>query len=468
MRFVSTRHPDRLSAVDVSFLTHEEQAGTPTHIGWVLVIDGPAPAQDAFRAHVASRLHLVPRYRQRLVYPPLQAGRPRWVDDTAFDLDYHVRPTALPASGGMTELRALAGRIFSQRLDRTKPLWECWLVEGLTDAEGRDCFAVINKAHHALVDGISGVDISTVLFDLDPNPAKVDAPAWAPRPTPSEAMLVAEAARENLASTLGAGRAAIRAFTSPARVAAAGSQALRGIGQIARAFASPAPASSLNVALGAHRHVDWIRFDLADFKAVKDRLGGTVNDVYLSVVSAGVGALLRSRGESVDGLELRGCVPVSLRTGDQRGALGNRIAECFAPLPVGERDPVARHARVVAAMAEVKASGQAMGAEAIAALQNFAPPALLAQASRINYSTRLFNFVCTNVPGPPVPLYLLGSEVRQVGPVGMLVERNAAVFVLVSYNGHLELGVNADADAVPDLAVLMDGLRAAAQELIDA
>ncbi len=186
------------------------------------------------------------------------------------------------------------------------------------------------------------------------------------------------------------------------------------------------------------------------------------------IAAGGVGALLRSRGADVDGLELRGCVPVSLRTRDQRGALGNKIAECFAPMPVGERDALARHARVVETMARVKASGQAIGAQAIAAMQDFAPPALLAQASRINYSTRLFNFVCTNVPGPPVPLFLLGRPVRQVGPVGMLVDRNAVVFVLVSYNGHLELGVNADADAVPDLPVLMSGLAEAARELIAA
>ncbi|PJE00371.1 MAG: wax ester/triacylglycerol synthase family O-acyltransferase [Mycobacterium sp.] len=465
---IGDRHPDRLSAVDVSFLTHEDQAGTPTHIGWVLIADSDAPAQAEFRAHVASRLHLVPRYRQRIAYPPLQAGRPRWIDDSSFDLGYHVRPTALAAPGGIAELRALVGRIFSQRLDRTKPLWECWLVEGLHDEDGNACFAVINKAHHALVDGISGVDISTVLFDLDPNAPPTEAPRWAPRPAPSPAELVAEGVRENFAVTVGAGTAAIRALTSPGRMIGAGRDTLSGVGQVARNLLSPAPASPLNVRLSAHRQVDWVRFNLADFKAVKDRLGGTVNDVYLSVVAGGVGALLRSRGADVDGLELRGCVPVSLRTRDQRGALGNKIAECFAPMPVGERDALARHARVVETMARVKASGQAIGAQAIAAMQDFAPPALLAQASRINYSTRLFNFVCTNVPGPPVPLFLLGRPVRQVGPVGMLVDRNAVVFVLVSYNGHLELGVNADADAVPDLPVLMSGLAEAARELIAA
>lgn len=465
---IEGRHPDRLGAVDVSFLTHEEEAGTPTHIGWVLIAGGGAPTQQEFRAHVASRLHLVPRYRQRIAHPPLQAARPRWIDDNSFDLDYHVRPTALAAPGAMTELRALVGRIFSQRLDRTKPLWECWLVEGLRDEHGEECFAVINKAHHALVDGISGVDISTVLFDLDPHGPPIEVPRWVARPAPSPATLVAEGVRENVAATAGAGAAAIRALASPGRMIGAGRNALGGITQVARALLSPAPPSSLNVPLSAHRQVDWVRFDLADFKAVKDRLGGTVNDVYLSVIAGGVGALLRSRGDDVDGLELRGCVPVSLRTRDERGALGNRIAECFAPMPVGERDPVARYGRVVEAMARVKASGQAMGAEAIAALQDFAPPALLAQASRLNYSTRLFNFVCTNVPGPPVPLFLLGRPVRQVGPVGMLVERNAVVFVLVSYNGHLELGVNADADAVPDLPVLMAGLVEAARELIAA
>ncbi|WP_301149794.1 wax ester/triacylglycerol synthase family O-acyltransferase [Mycobacterium simiae] len=462
------RHPDRLSAVDYSFLSHEEQAGTPTHIGWVLIAEGPAPTPEAFRAHVVARLHLVPRYRQRLAYPPLQSARPRWADDAAFDLHYHVRPVALSAPGGMTELRELAGRIFSQHLDRSKPLWECWLVDGLTGPDGRQRFAVINKAHHALVDGASGVDISTVLFDLTPDAAQPDAPAWTALPPPSPAELAAEGARETIATAVGAGAATIRALASPAQLASSAGHALRGVGQIARAFASPAPSSSLNVALGAHRQLDWVRFPLADFKAVKNRHGGTVNDVYLSVVAGGVGALLRSRGERVDGRELRACVPVSLRTGDERGALGNRIAECFAFLPIGERDPLARYARAVESMADVKASGQAMGAQAIAALQEFAPPALLAQASRINNSTRLFNFVCTNVPGPPIPLYLLGHEVIQVGPVGQLVERNAVVFVLVSYNGHVELGVTADAEAVPDLPVLMNGLTEAAEELFSA
>lgn len=458
----ATRHPERLSAVDVSFLTHEEQAGTPTHIGWVLIGEGPAPTAAEFSEHVAARLHLVPRYRQRLAYPRLQAGRPRWIDDGGFDLHYHVRPSALPAPGGMPELRALAGRIFSQQLDRSKPLWECWLVEGLEG--GR--FAVINKAHHALVDGLSGVDISTVLFDLSPDPAPVASEPWFASPPPSAVELIAEGARETIAAPLESARGALSATSDPHGIVHRAREMAGGLVQVGRAFVSPAPPSPFNVPLSSHRQVAWVRFSLHDFKAVKNELGGTVNDVYLSVVAGGVGAFLRGRGVDTDGLELRACVPVSLRTIDERGALGNRIAECFAPMAVGERDPARRHARIVEAMGHLKRSGQALGAQAIAALQEFAPPAVLAQAARINYSTRFFNFVCTNVPGPPVPLYLLGRRVEQVGPVGMLVDRNAIVFVLVSYDGHLELGLNSDPEALPDLDDLARAIERSAEELV--
>jgi diacylglycerol O-acyltransferase len=456
-------HKDRLSAIDASFL-HQEKQSSHMHVGALLTFDGPPPDLEDFRRHIESRLSLVPRYRQKLAFPPLEMGRPFWVDDPSFNVDYHVRHTALPRPGADDQLRLLVGRIFSQRLDRSKPLWEVWLVQGLEG--GR--FALISKTHHALVDGVSGVDIATVLFDLQPVPAEVPAEPWRPAPEPSDAELVAEGVAGLVRTPFSLAGRAIGALQNPGRSAEQVREAAEGIGELVWAGLNPAPDVPLNVEIGPHRRVWWVESRLSEFKEIKNALGGTVNDVVLAVVAGALGRWLRSRGVRTEGLELRALVPVSIRTQDERGELGNRIAAMRGPLPVYARDPVERLRLVQRAMGNLKQSKQALGAEVIAGLQGFAPPTLLAQASRINFSTRLFNLIVTNVPGPQFPLYLLGREMETIVPIAFLPERHALAIAIMSYNGKVDFGLLGDYDAMPDLDEVGRALEASLAELLEA
>ena len=333
------QHLDRLTSIDASFL-HQEGESSHMHIGGVLIFEGPPPAFEDFLNHIRRRLHLVPRYRQRLATPPLETGRPLWVDDPAFNLEYHVRHTALPEPGTERQLFLLASRIASQQLDRSKPLWENWLVEGL---EGNR-FALISKTHHSLVDGVSGVDLASVLFDAEPNPAKPseDLAPWRPQPEPSQAQLVAAGVRGMVNQTVSLAARAVSAATRPATTLNVIRDAAEGIGEIAWAGLNPAPQTPLNVEIGPHRRFSVVRQQLTEYKEVKNALGGTVNDVVLSVVSGALAQWLHSRGVRTEGLEMRALVPVSVRTQDQRNTLGNQLTVMRGPLPVYISDPVAR------------------------------------------------------------------------------------------------------------------------------
>jgi diacylglycerol O-acyltransferase / wax synthase len=458
-------HKDRLSAVDASFL-HEERENSHMHVGAVVIMEGPPPSREEFSEHIEARLHLVPRYRQKLSFPRFEMGRPLWIDDPRFNIEYHVRHTALPAPGSLDQLRQLAGRVFSQRLDRSKPLWEIWLAQGLED----DRFALISKTHHALVDGVSGVDIATVLFDLTPAGGEVPAPdtAWTPAPEPSQAELLAEGVKGLIRTPARLASGVIGAAADPGHTLGAAREAVEGIGEVAWAGLNAAPDVPLNVPIGPHRRLWWSEADLDDFKMVKNALGGTVNDVFLAVVAGGLARWLRSRGVPTEGLELRGLVPVSIRSDDQRNQLGNQIAALRGPLPVYADDPVERLQIVREAMQGVKESKQALGAEVISGLEDFAPPTLLAQASRLNFSTRLFNLIVTNVPGPQFPLYLMGREMRQIVPVAFLPENHAVAIAAMSYNGRLDFGLLGDYDAMPDLDRLAGYFEEALSELVDA
>src|SRR3954467_4613309 len=458
-------HGDRLSAIDASFLA-QERANSHMHVGAVLIFDGPAPAYEDFLTPIRSRLHLVPRYRQKLAFPPLETGRPVWVDDPTFNLSYHVRHTALPQPGSEDQLRALAARIHSPRLDRAKPLWETWLVQGLE----RDRFALISKSHHALVDGIAGVDLMTVLFDPTPEPviAPHEGEPWVASPEPSAAALAARGVRGLARRPSGLAGGALSAATRPTQALDEAREALEGIGEVAWAALNPAPTTPLNVPIGPHRRLAFVRNELSDFKLVKDALGGTVNDVVLAVVAGGLRAWLRSRGVRTEGLELRALVPVSIRSRDQRDDMGNRIVAMRGPLPVYVEDPVARLRVVRQAMDGLKESKQAVGAEAISSLEALAPPTILAQASRLQFSTRLFNLLVTNVPGPQSPLYVLGRELLDLFPVAFLPENQAVAVAIMSYNGSIDFGLLGDYDAMPDLDDLGDALRDSLAELVDA
>ncbi len=468
-------HKDRLSAVDASFL-HEERQSSHMHVGAVALLEGPPPSRQEFCDHIHSRLHLVPRYRQKLAFPRLEMGRPFWIDDPRFNLDYHVRHTALPPPASLEQLRGLAGRIFSQRLDRSKPLWEIWLVQGIEDfADGEGGadpagFALISKTHHALVDGISGVDIATVLFDL--TPASQDtSPAdghWTPAPEPSEAELMAEGIKGLMRTPGRLAGEALKLARRPGKTIGWVREAVEGVGEVAAAGLNPAPDVPLNVPIGPHRRVIWLQRELADFKTVKNALGGTVNDVFLAMVAGGLGRWLRTRGMRTAGLELRGLVPVSIRAGDQRHQLGNQLAVLRAPLPMYAEDPIERLRIVREAMEGVKESKQALGAEVISGLEDFAPPTLLALASRLNFSTRLFNLIVTNVPGPQFPLYLMGRELREIVPMAFLPENHALAIAAMSYNGKLDVGLLGDYDAMPDIDDLAGLFAESLAELLEA
>jgi diacylglycerol O-acyltransferase / wax synthase len=458
---VAQQHLDRLSSIDASFLTNESSA-SHMHVGGVLIFEGPPPAYDDFVEHLRARLSLVPRFRQKLATPPLQTGRPFWVDDPSFNLTYHLRHTALPAPGGEDELRRLAGRVFSQQLDRSKPLWEVWLVQGLE----RNRFALLSKTHHALVDGVSGVDISTVLFDVKPVPEPApDDEQWVPSPEPSSTQLAAKGLTSVATVPLKLAERAANAIRHPEPTARRLADAVEALGEVAWSFADPAPDVPLNTEIGPHRRFVWTRSELQTFKQIKNALGGTVNDVVLTVVSGALRRWLQSRGVRTEGLELRALVPVSIRAQDEHGQLGNRIAAMRGPLPVYIEDPVKRLEVVRQAMEGLKQSKQALGAEVISRFNDFAPPTLLAQAARVNFSTRLFNLIVTNVPGPQIPLYMLGRELEVIYPVAFLPPNHALAIAIMSYNGSVNFGLLADYDTMEDADSIAEWIAEGLEEL---
>ncbi len=457
------QHLDRLTSMDASFL-HQEGPSSHMHIGGVLVFEGPAPNFDDYLDHVRGRLHLVPRYRQKLATPPLETGRPLWVDDPSFNIEYHVRHAALPSPGTDEQLFLLVGRIASQPLDRSKPLWENWFVEGLED----DRFSLIFKTHHALVDGVSGVDLATVLFDLapDPPPTPTDLEPWQPHVEPSGADLVLAGVRGAVRTSAELAIRAVTAVTRPANTLSSLRDAAEGLGEIVWAGLNPAPETPLNVEIGPHRRYAVVRHELADYKEVKDTLGGTVNDVVLTVVSGALARWLRSRGVRTEGLEMRALVPVSVRSKSDQGTLGNKLTVMRGPLPVYIKDPRARLRFVSKAMDGLKESKQAVGAATLSAVNNLAPPTILAQASRLNFSTRLFNLIVTNIPGPQVPLYVLGRRLVDLFPIAFLPEHQGLAVAIMSYDGNMDYGLLGDYDALPDIDVIADGIEASLAELL--
>ncbi|GAA2576957.1 wax ester/triacylglycerol synthase family O-acyltransferase [Actinomadura fulvescens] len=452
---------ERLSGLDAGFFFAESE-NTPLHIASVTVFEGPAPSYGEVIRAVIAKLPRVPRYRQRVRTVPLHLGRPIWVDDPHFNILYHVRHTAVPAPGEPEQLRNLAGRVLSQRLDTAKPLWEIWLVEGLS--EGR--WALITKVHHCVVDGVGGVDLMTTLFDLSPDaeqPAAGELPE--PAPQPSSAAVLADTARTAVAEPvrqLAAAPRAARRLLSTRTLRGLGIDAPTAIGRLARPSAS-----SLNGSIGPHRRWMWIHADLDEIRTVRKAFGGTVNDVILTAVSGGFRELLAGRGELTDNTRVRTLVPVSVRAEAERGELANKVSGVLVNLPAGEEDPRRRLFKVRSQMNDVKRTHQAAGGEALGRLAGFAPT-LMALGSRyaLSHSQPLVQTVVTNVPGPPFPLYVLGR--RLVGlypfvPLAMGLRVGIAIF---SYEGRLSFGLTGDFDGMPDLEVLANGIRAAFDELV--
>ncbi len=463
-------HGDRLTGLDASFL-HLETGGAHMHVASILVFEGDAPPYDDAVAAIESRLHLVPRYRQRLAFVPLGQGRPVWVDDPHFNIRYHVRHSALPAPGGDEELAALGGRLFAQQLDRSKPLWEMNIVEGLSpDADGSPRWAMISKTHHALVDGVSGVDITSILFDTSPDPSPVAAPVrlWEPAPPPTGTQLLADALVERVTVPAEIARGVRAVLRAPRRAARQLAVPAIGLGAMARVGLKPAPASPFNVPIGPHRRYAWVDADLDDVKTIKNAFGGTLNDAVLTSVTLATGRWMREHGHPTEGVVLRAMVPVSIRADVERGALGNRVAAMWAPLPVGVQDPRAAFDAIHEAMVHLKGSGQAVGAQAITQLADFAPPTILSQAGRLQTRQRFFNFVVTNVPGPQFELFALGRRLRAFYPVVPLAQNTALGIAIMSYHGRLAFGLLGDYDAMEDLDGLRDHLDDALRDLVKA
>jgi len=452
---VPQRHLDRLTPVDASFL-HQESQVSHMHIGGLIIVEGPPPTMDEFLEQIRRRLHLVPRYRHKLAHTAIDSGRPVWVDDPSFNLEYHVRHTALPAPGGSEQLQDLTARIFSQQLDRSKPLWEMWLIEGLEDNR----FALITKTHHSLIDGIAGVDLATVLFDLSPapQPLPVNGGPWQPHAEPGTAHLLAVGVQGAVRTGVALLEGTVSALAHPDRALDRAREAAEGIGEIIWAGLNPAPETPLNVPIGPHRRFIALSNQLEDFKTVKNAFGGTVNDVVLAVVAGALRTFLVSRGRRTEGVEMRALVPVSVRSEGEQHTGGNRIVVMRGPLPVYIADPLNRLRFVSNAMDGLKESKQALGAEVIAGAQAFAPPTILAQASRLNFSTRLFNLIITNIPGTQFPLYVLGREMLQAFPVAFLPENHALAIAIMSYNGQMNFGLLGDFDALPDIDTLAESI----------
>jgi WS/DGAT/MGAT family acyltransferase len=459
------RHLDRLTAVDASFL-HQEGPSSHMHVGGLTILEGPPPALEQFLEQIRRRLHLVPRYRHKLAHThtALDSGRPVWIDDPNFNLEYHVRHTALPLPGDREQLYSLTARIFSQQLDRSKPLWEMWLIEGLEE----DRFALISKTHHSLIDGIAGIDLATVLFDLSPEPPPLrhSGRPWKPHREPSTVELLGAGALGALRASVEVAGGMLDALAHPDRAVGSMREAVEGLGELVWAGLNPAPATPLNVDIGPHRRFVGIGCRLEDFKLVKKAYDCTVNDVVLAAVAGALRSFLIARGVRTEGLELRALVPVSVRAEDEHHQMGNRIVVMRGPLPVYMSDPVQRLLFVKRAMDGLKESKQALGAEVIANVQNFAPPTILAQASRLNFSTRLFNLIVTNVPGPQFPLYVLGRKMLEAYPVAFLPQHHALAIAIMSYNGQMNFGLLGDLDALEDIELLGESIAAELAELV--
>lgn len=456
---------DRLSALDASFL-HLETPETPMHVGSLGIFDGE-PFFDTsgrfrlaeVRALVLSRLPLIPRFRKRLMSVPAEQGRPIWVDDDHFDISYHVRLTALPKPGSWEQLLALTARIETQLLDRSRPLWELWFVEGLE--AGR--VALVQKTHHALVDGVSGVDVATVLLDFDSVPTVLPPTPWTAEPAPSSARLLADTMIERTTEPTEVVRTMRALARTPQRAAQRSGQ----IGRALRSLVdgSPlAPRTSLNVAVGRSRRFVGVRVPLGDVKAIRVGFGGTVNDVVLAGVAGCLRRRLVARGEEVPD-RLRVLCPVSVRQEDQRGQLGNHISAMFVDLPVGESDPVARLALICATTHDLKEREQAVGAAFLLDLTQYAAPTMLGLAARLVHRQPFVNLVVTNVPGPQVPLYCMGARMREAYPMVPLSQNLGLGVAILSYCGVLHFGLYADADSNSDLDELAADLTTSFAEL---
>lgn len=457
---------DRMSPLDASFL-HIENHVNHMHIASVAIFEGPPPAYEDVAQMVSSKLHKVPRYRQRVHFVPLQAGRPMWVDDPHFNLEYHVRHTALPPPGGDQELRNLVGRVMAQQLDRHKPLWEVWMAEGLEDER----WALLSKTHHCMVDGVSATDLLAVVMDSSAAPRREEPEPWRPETQPDRVELLKNALFERTVSPYQQIRTAGATLRAPRRLL----DRVRDVGIGLRTFYSfirkdKDLETSLNGPIGPHRRWTWAQTELDKVKRIRAHHGGTVNDVVLSAITKGFRNLLMSRGERVTNFVVRTLVPVSIRTPGERGTYNNRVSAMFAELPVGIVDPVSRLASIHDQMKGLKDHKQAVAAEALTSLSGFAPPLLAALGGRLFARAQQHSIqtVTTNVPGPQQPMYAAGRKMLAAYPYVPLAGTVRIGVAIFSYAGQVNFGITGDWETAPDIGVLAQGIEEGVSELLDA
>lgn len=456
--------PRRMTSADAAFW-YGEQSTTPMQVGTIAVFKAPKGGLDheALVTHIGQRLAFVPRFRQRVREIPLGIARPVWVDDESFDITFHVRRSALPRPGSMEQLNELAARLLSRPLDKSRPLWEMYLVEGLADGD----VALIAKTHEALVDGIAAVDLVSVLLDPTPEPAAVRPHAWHPNREPSDIELVTAAMTETLTRPAAAVEAVRDAIEDISSSASAIARRVTDVAASLVAAARPAEHSALQVPVGQHRRFATATFALDQVRRVHQEFDATVNDVLLAVVAGGLRSWLRSR--DVEPSEsLRALVPISTQTEEQVRRRDSSVAAFIVDLPVGEPDPVRRLQLVAAQLVQVRQSDRLAGADTLIGMAGFGPATLHALGARMaaDWASRLFSLEITNVPGPQQPMYLSGARMVASYACIPLTRQQAVTIAFTSYDGHVFVGVNADRDAVSDIDVLVDSLGSALAELV--
>jgi len=457
---------DRMSPLDATFL-HIEDGVNHMHIASCAIFEGPAPAYGALVELFHGKLPLVPRYRQKVRFVPGGIGRPVWVDDPHFRLDYHIRHTALPPPGSRGDLSNLMGRLMSQELDRHRPLWETWMVEGLADGT----WALISKVHHCMVDGVSGTDLMTVLLDTSPDGSPPVDDHWRPTAEPSDATLVRDAFFDTLASPEELVRRGRSLFRTPKRIATEAVEVFAGARSLGRQL-RPNVLLAIEGTIGPHRRWLSVQTTIDEVKQIRAAHGGTVNDVVLAAITSGLRDLLLARGEQLDGVVVRSLVPVSVRSNGDH-SLDNQVSALIAELPVGIADPVERLHAVRAQMMALKASHQADAGKLLFDLADYAPPALLSVGLRTAVTVmrrlpqRSVNTVTTNVPGPQVPLYACGREMLEYLPFVPLAQGVRTGVAILSYHRRIAFGVTGDWDTVPDLHLLADGIATGMHDLLD-
>jgi WS/DGAT/MGAT family acyltransferase len=452
-------HYERLSGVDAMFLRIEEP-NVHMHVGAVAIFEaGPLGTASGgldfprIRASVESALGHSPRFRQKLESVPL-LEHPVWVDDHSFNIDYHVRHTSLPKPGSIRLLKRLAGRLMSQKLDRGNPLWEMWVVEGVEE----DRFALLLKAHHCMVDGISGFDLLVRILRLDTNATIDPARIWVPRAPPSGNRLLADELLRRAALPANILRAGAAALFRPRETLANLQEAALDLGEVLRVGLKPTTPNPLNPDIGPHRRFNWLRCDLDELHETRARLGGTLNDLVLAITAGAIRRFLINRGVRVKDLVFRAQVPMSIRTEVERGSEGNRIVMLLADLPLSEPDPRKRLERVIETTQQLKRSRQRAGVELLEDISDRVLSSVFVYFARLASRRRSFNVVVTNVPGPPRPVYLLGSRMLEIYPLVPLAMTQGVGIALFSYDGGLLWGVNADREALPDLHSLVSAI----------